>query len=182
MFRAVQDDEPDIRAPEPVSATATGSRVQMVRSRSALRIQAVPAHQVANHCVPSSNGHNAHGIGSGKGKERAVDLVVGPSCQIPSPVARSSLSPESTESQSIRPALNNLPGAVDMYGPEAGPSSGGEPDWSRSPSPLTELSSEAESEAEASRPAELGIRGNGLLRANSTIDVRWFLLENLLSR
>ncbi|KAI0715880.1 hypothetical protein C8T65DRAFT_738318 [Cerioporus squamosus] len=180
-LRAVGDAPFNGRQVEPVSAVATGREVQAGRNRSSLRIHMVSG-RVANHHnheASEFDGDHEETTVPGKGKMRAVSPVAGsaphdissppatarsppPAAHSPPPMVHSPLSPEPTGIERLW---------IDDTGDEAeaGPSNR-DVDWSRSSSPLTELSSEDESETEASRPAGQELTRNALLRFNSSID------------
>ena len=150
MTRAVRGAESAVRDQvELVAAAATGRRTEVSSSRSILRITPV-----------ASTSHDSEevAISSEKGKERAV-----------SPIAVSGRVASSPEPlQTARSACNDGE-------PDAGPST--HPQLrSRSPSPLTELS-DSDSDSDLTLARRTGVRSvqNGLLRANSTIDVRCVL-------
>ncbi|KAI0720098.1 hypothetical protein C8T65DRAFT_736262 [Cerioporus squamosus] len=167
-FRAVRDA---------MSERATGREVQTGRNRSALRIQMAPGG-VANDCDHHASNDNQEEIAvPGKGKMRAVSPLAGsthhnisppPVARSPPPAARSTPPPEPTRSE--RTTCEDRPWTNEINEPEAGPSNNHDLDWSRSSSPLTELSSEGESDTEASRPAGQGMTQKALLRVNSSID------------
>ncbi|RPD53701.1 hypothetical protein L227DRAFT_616791 [Lentinus tigrinus ALCF2SS1-6] len=153
-FRAVGDAELGTDKPTYVSAVATGSRVQPVaRSRSVLRIYPV------SDPAPGDEGVAA----VGKGKERAVSPVAGPSRHV------SPLPPNGNVQSNFGGQPQSSSVDVDLFEASAG-STRSDLDWSRSPSPLTELSGSSESETEVQGSAEQRSTQNTLLRAYSSID------------